>query len=70
MPLDCLSAIFLSGVFLLRVKLLSNVCCDFPDFAAKREAVLEQFRFGNAKDLGVHYFDAGGSRTGFVVSIV
>ena len=52
MPLDCLSSTFPSAVSLLRVQLLSNVCCDFPDFAAKREAVPEQFRFGNAKDFG------------------
>ena len=56
MPLDCLSATFPSGVFLLLVQLLSSVCCDFPDFAAKREAVPEQFRFGNAKDFGRSLF--------------
>ncbi len=56
MPLDCLSATFPSRVFLLRVQLLSGVCCDFPDFAAKREAVPEQFRFGNAKDFGRSLF--------------
>jgi len=56
MPLGCLSATFPSGVFLLRVQLLSNVCCDFPDFAAKREAVPEQFRFGKAKDFGRSLF--------------
>jgi len=69
MPLDRLSATFPSEVFLLRVQLLSNVCCDFPDFAANCEAVPEKFRLGNAKDFGIHYFDAGGSWTGFVVSI-
>ena len=56
MPLDCLSSTFPSAVSLLRVQLLSNVCCDLLDFAAKREAVPEQFRLGNAKDFGGSLF--------------
>ena len=48
MPLDCLSATFPSRVC---AQLLSE--CRF---AAKREAVPEQFRFGNAKDFGRSLF--------------
>ena len=56
MPLDCLYFTFPSGVYLLLVQLLFSVCCDFLDFAAKREAVPEKFRFGNAKDFGRSLF--------------